>query len=736
MPPPSYRWHEGQYEVTRSICWSPPGCHGGCGVLLYSRDGKLVRVEGDESNPFNNGRLCVRGLNTPEALYHPKRLTKPLLRAGRKGENRWREIAFDDAIEIIAEKFLDIKARFAAESVIFCKGTARDIGGYLPRLCYGFGSPNYFGFGPGNGNACYRPRVAVSTALLGSLLLPDLGQFDSSGAKGGRYIPPKCILIWGANPIHSNPDGLHGGWVSDLMKSGTELIVVDPQRTWLASKAKHWLQIRPGTDAALALGMIHVLFKADLVDKDFCRDWVIGVDDIKAVANEYPPERAARIAGVNSEDVVAAAHFLAASKPANLIWGVSVDMNPGCLGTIQGLIALMALTGNIENPGGMILSGDPFGVKRRGDDLSDFSDVRCPRIGADRYPLIEIGNPYGQPDVLLDQMESGDPYPIKAAWLQGTGVIPSSFADPRRVTRLFSNLDFSVLVDVFLTPAAVAFADVVLPAAMYPEKDSIYVHFSQLSAINKAIVPPGQCRSDAEIILQLGRRIAPDYFPWEDIRQWLDYRLEPSGMNFAELRETGSLRPAIEYSKHDQSKLRNDRKRGFKTPSGKIELNSSVIRKMGLNPLPHFSDCLFEYQHKYGKDDYPFTLTTGTRKPYYFCAEHRHMASLRKLQPNPLVTIHPETGLKTGIKEGDTVRIFSPFGSCLMKAQISDRFAPDVIHCDFGWWFPEKKGDAPELFGVMQSNVNALLPSGLQGPGGLGYPFRCFICNIEKAKNR
>ena len=696
------------------------------------KDSRLVKIEGDKANHFNRGRLCVRGRNIIEAMYHPARLQQPLIRSGERGENRWREASLPEAADLIAGKFLDIKKRFGAESVIFCKGTAFDIGAYLPRLCYGFGSPNYFGFGPGNGNACYRPRVAVSTAVMGRLPIPDLGQFDTSQNEDYHFTPPKCILIWGANPVKSNPDGLFGGWITDLMKSGGEIIVVDPQKTELAVKAKHWLRLTPGTDGALALGMLNVIFEEELYDKKFCGEWVTGLEDVKAAAAEYPPEKAASITGVTKNDIVKAARFFAESNPANMVWGVSVDMNPGCIGTILSLLSLMTVTGNIENPGGMVLPSDPFGVKRRGDSISDFPEIKLKRIGAEEYPLIETGNPYAQPDVLLDQMESGEPYPIKAAWIQGTSIIPSSFADPERVIKLFKSLDFIVFADIFMNPGAMALADVILPAAMYPEKDSLYVHFSQLGAINKAVEPLGECRSDGEIILEIGRRIAPDYFPWNNIHEWLDYRLKPAGMTFAELKEKHTLKPRIEYAKHASGRLRPHCMHGFDTPSGKIELNSSVLRKMNLKPVPHYRDYTCGYWDEYGKDDYPFILTSGSRSVYYFGSQQRNIAFLRNKRRFPIVHINTADAQVKGVNTGDWLNIYSPFGNCKMKAEVSEKFPKGVIHCDSGWWFPERKGEEPELFGVRESNVNALLPSGLQGPGGLGYPFRCFICNVEK----
>ncbi|MCX6639059.1 MAG: molybdopterin-dependent oxidoreductase [bacterium] len=724
-----YRWRDGDIDIIRSVCWSPPGCHGGCGVLLKVQDRQLIGVRGDPENRFNAGRLCPRGKCIVEAVYHPQRLLHPLIRDGQRGENHWRRTSFAEAADLIAGKFLKIKRSFGAESIIFCKGTALDVGAWLPRLAYAFGSPNYFGFGPGNGNACYRPRVALSTVVMGSLPLPDLGQFETPAQ---QYRRPGCILVWGANPINSNPDGLHGSWVLDRLKDGTGLVVVDPQKTGIAEQAQHWLRLLPGTDGALALGLIRELFHSNLIDEVFCRDWVLGLQELRLAAEPYNPERTAAQTGVAPADVIKAARFLGHSNPLALVWGVAVDMNPGCLGTIHGLLALAALTGSIEVPGGMVLQSDPFNVRRRGDSATNFSEVITRRIGADRYPLIEIGNPYGQPDILLDQMESNQPYPIKAAWLQGTGIVPSSFADPERVLRLFDQLEFIVTIDTFLTPTAVALADVILPAAMYPEKDSLFVHFSQLGAINKAVEPQGECQADAEIVLQLGRRIAPQHFPWINAREWIEDRLRPSGLTFAELQQRGSLVAPLTYQKHERGMLRPDGKPGFATLSGKIELDSSLLRELGLMSTAHYHDCKSEYRQQYGIKDFPYLLTSGTRRPYYFGAEHRNIPSLRRRQPEPWVEMNHDTAIQAGIENDDLVRIFSPFGSCTMKARISERFPAGVVHCDSGWWYPEQEAAKPELFGFRRSNVNALLPSGLQGPGGFGYPFRCFVCNVQK----
>lgn len=689
--------------------------------MLYAKDGKLCKVVGDKGNRFNKGKLCIRGLNVLEMLYHPQRLLYPQVRAGKRGENRWSKISWEEALSITADKFNRIKAEYGAESVIFCKGTARDIGAWITRLCYGFGSPNYFGFGPANGNACYRPRTAVSTVVLGSVPVPDIGQFDYSETGGFR--PPKCLLIWGANPVHTNPDGIFGGNVIDLMNAGTDLIVIDPQKTGLASKAKYYLQVKPGTDAALALGILKVVIDRNLFDREYCDNRILGFAELRNAVKDYPLDKVSEITGVSAEIIEKAALFFAENSPAGVFWGVAVDMHRDCIGIIQALIALMAVTGNIGIPGGWVFPGEPLGVARRGDNIDDFPEITRRPIGWEEYPLTAIGNPYGQPDVLLKQMETGLPYPIKGAWIQGAGIVPSGFAEPEKAIELFRKLIFIAFTDVFINPAMAAFADIIFPAAMYTEKDSIYVHNCQLGAIIKAVKPPGECKSDAEINLLLGKRIAPKYFPWDDVRGWIDYRLKPAGLDFDRLKELGSIVPKISSAIY---------KPPFQTPSGKIELYSTLLEKMGLPPLPYYQDP-YEYFSAEQKANHPYILTTGARKPYFFGAEQRNSPSSRKIQREPEVTIHPSTAAQKGITAGDRVKIYSPFGSCYMTAKISENYRQEVIHCDSGWWYPEREGAEPELFGLREANVNNLFPAGLQGKSGLGYPFRSFICNVEKA---
>ena len=254
-----WRYEEGEYTVTRGSAWSGPGCHLGCGVLMYTdKDGKLVKVEGDPENPMTEGRLCVRCLDMPEIVNHKDRLTYPMKRArADRGKNKWERVSWDEAYDIVEREFNAIKDEYGAESVVFIHGTGRDIAPWQSRLCWSFGSPNY-----GNvlsGNACYLPRVAGMAATTGSFWIADVAQhfpdrFDHEG-----WTMPEVMFVWGNNPLIANSDGFFGHWVIDLMKRGMKTVVIDPRVTFLAAKANLHLPIRPGTDAALALGMLNVI---------------------------------------------------------------------------------------------------------------------------------------------------------------------------------------------------------------------------------------------------------------------------------------------------------------------------------------------------------------------------------------------------------------------------------------------------------------------------------------------
>ena len=741
-----YTWEENGYKVVRSIARSGPGCHEGCGVLLFVKDGRLVKVEGDPGNPFNKGRLCPRCLALPQVVYHPDRLRHPLRRTGKRGQGKWERISWKDAFAHITKRFGEIKNTSGPEAVIFCSGTGRDISPYITKLAYSFGSPNRVSFGPLQGHACFAPKVATMNTTIGDPVIADFAQSFPERYDNPNWKRPEVIVIWGNNPVFSNSDGLLGHWLIDCMRKGSEVIVIDPRKIWLATRAKLWLQIRPGTDAALALGLLYVIITEKLYDEDFIRNWTYGFDELKARVQDYDPETVSQITWIPAEKIIEAARIYAAAKPAALQWGVALDQSKECLPTIHAIIALWSITGNLDVPGGNIIKGRNFGI---GPEVNEHfmtidAQIMQKKIGWGRYPFLDRVYRPAVGASLLEQMSTGVPYLIRAAWIQTTNTFVCGAADSKRVYENFKKLDFVVVVDLFMTPTVMAFADIVLPAATYAERDGIALtggHQLWVGAVNKAIEPVGECKSDMEINLSLGKQWNPGAWPWPSVQDMFSAMIKPMGVSFEELREIGYAYDTFTYQKYAKGLLRPDKKPGFKTPTGKVELYATVFEECGLDPLPYFEEPpespLREPWET--RTEYPLILTTGAKTPGFFHSEHRQIPLLRQLNPDPLVEIHPQTAETYGIKEGDWVCIENRHGKCRQRAKLTYDIHPQVIHAQHGWWFPEKPGPKPSLFGAWESNINVLLPSGHRGKSyigkaGFGFPFKSLMCRVYKEK--
>lgn len=734
-------WTEGDTKIVRSIARTAPGCHEGCGVLLYVKDDKLLKVEGDPEYPINQGRLCPRCICLPEVVYHPDRLTYPLRRVGKRGEGKWERIEWEEAFDTIADRMAELREQCGPQSMVFCQGTGRDIMPYISRLAYSYGSPNIITFGPLHGNACWWPKVIGMKSILGAYAVADCAQSFPDGFNNKGWRVPGCLVIWGNDPVVSNPDSFMGYWIVECMKRGTKLIVIDPRKTWLASRAKIWIQVRPGTDSALALGMLNVIINEGLYDKEFVEKWTHGFDELKIRVQDFPLDKVSEITWVPREQIAEVARVYAKDKPAAVQWGVALDQTKECVPTLHAIMALWALTGNIEVPGGNVFSRELYGMDQQfhwGYELMS-REQWDKKSGKGMYPLLDL-HPYfpGPGEAMIEQMLQGEPYPIKGSWIQSTNTIACGAADPKRTYQAFKKMELNVVVDLFVTPTAAAFADFILPAATYAEKDGIAIPIGMstfVGTINKAIEPVGECKSDLEIDYEVGRRLNPDAWPWTGILEVLNVLAKPTGMKFSELREKGFASDSFVYGKHEKGLLRPDGKPGFNTQTGKVELYSTVFEKCGLDPLPYFEEPPESPATSEIAQSYPLILITGPRVRGFFHSEHRQIPSLRKMNPDPLTEIHPETAHSLGIRDGDWIWIENKHGKCRQRARLTDRIHPRMVSAQHGWWFPEMDGREPYLFGVWKSNVNLLLPSGWTGKSGLGYPFKTQMCKIYKAEN-
>jgi len=762
---------------------------------------------------MNQGRLCARALAMTQYVDHPDRLRYPVKRTGKRGEGKWLRITWAEAFDLIEEKMNTIREEHGPESMVFNVGTGRDIYAWICMLAYAYGSPNVmFGL---SGQACYGPRLSAVITVQGDFAVFDAAQWFPDRYRDPRYTPPECMIIWGYNIHATCPDNQFGHWIVDLMKKGTKIICIDPRLSWFASRSKHHLRLRPGTDSALVMGFLNVIINQDLHDKKFLERWTNGAhliredtgkllreddltdtgshgnfaawdaendrpviwesadvayrdsqaspalsgqwevvlangdtvrchtawDEFCREVDTYPLDRVEAITGVPAKDIRAAAELYAKSKPASIHWGVAVDMTPALTPLVTGITALWALTGNMDIPGGNVFARFAFDVVSyalpgtTGPIRLKTKEMDKPRIGADRFMPLNKFYWRCQTDMTLDQIFTEKPYPIKGMWIQTAGIMQGLGMDPKRWKKALEKLDFVVAVDLFHTPTT-QYADVVLPAGTFHEKDSFRGWWVPLQSINKAMTVD-ECLPDVEINFELAKRFDPEY-DYETIYDLYDDILKPSGMTFKELQEKGWAYPpegssSCPYRRHEKGLLRPDKKPGFRTQTGLFELYSTLREEWDLEPVPHHEEPPFTPVSRPDlAKDYPLILSTGRRSPAFFHSEHRNIPWLREIDPDPLVEIHPDTAASHGIGNGEWMWIENWMGRARYKAKLTPVVPEWMIMASHGWWFPEKEAAEPSLYGVWESNINQLIPMNHHGKDGQGAPIKHSMCKIYK----
>lgn len=660
-------------KSTCSICG-----HNQCGVIVKVKDNKVLEVIPDKDDPVTEGAICSKGISSVELLYHPDRLKYPLVRDGERGSGRWRRASWDEALDLISKKLLEIKEKYGPESVVMARGTNR--GSWIRlfnRFANAFGTPNWTESG---GAQCYTPRSLAQKITFGGLALewPDLKN-------------SKTILVWGANPPATWPPKAKK--IMYAKRNGAKIIAVDPVQSNMASQADIWLPVRPGSDVALALGMLSVIINEKLYDEEYVRKYTIGFDKLKERISHYDLKWSSRLTWVDEDKIAEAARLYATNRPSSIVVSATIDEIADPIQLGRSLCILAAITGNVDVRGGNIF---PETAGQVSIDTNDFilldkipEHLDEKRLGADRYPLLSrnlgINFPMAHYPTVIEAILTGKPYPIKAMFIMG-GNPALAIANSQKVEEALKKVEFLAVVDLFMSKTA-EFADVVLPAASWLEydglADSIQATYGSLR-IRQKVATLGEARSDTWIILELAKRMKLEGF-WDSEEEYLNYILKPLGITFEEFRRRGGI---ILREPDIGKRLRN----GFETPSGKIELYSQLLENWGFDPLPSYTEP-FEspYSSPSLAEEYPYVLTTGRRVPAYFHTSQRNIKSLRKLCPDPICEINIETAKKLGISEGDLVRIETPRGYAIMRAKLIHGIHPRAVAVQHGW--PDEAND-------------------------------------------
>jgi anaerobic selenocysteine-containing dehydrogenase len=742
-------------EVRRALCF---GCWLQAGVLATVENGKVVKLKGEPGHPVNQGWICERSKAFIEHLYHEDRLNAPLKRMGKRGEGKWEKISWDDALDEVSAKLEQIRTESGAEAVASVGGTGRGFSEmFKVRFMNLFGSPNH----ANAGQWCSVVSRQIHAAVYGA------------GASRAVKEPCKCAVIWGGNPAEAFacifPQHVKA------KRKGTQYIVIDPKYSETAARlADHWLKLRPGTDAALALGWLNVIIEENLYDRDFVQKWCHGFDQLKERVKQYPPKKVAEITWVPPEQIVQTARLYATSNPAAIIWGVKSDMQGVNVTSItHAKCILRAISGNLDVIGGDMLSGPcekaNYGALMELMDLLP-AEQRKKQLGAEDHKLWcfpgyemvqEVAKPYWydkglsagflpgchEPSIwtaILDQK----PYPVRGLICGACNPL-IAYPNTKRIYEALksANLELFIVAEQWMTPSAML-ADYVFPITNWLEHPQMYTQTFQGSgsaaAMGQRVVQPlGERRSDFEFYRGLGVRLGQKNYWRPNLEKEWDYCLEPlldelnlkSSEEFAVKKRFWSP-PAVE-KRYEQIDPVTGKPKGFATPTGKVELYSTIFEKLGYDPLPNYTEppetpvSQPELARKY-----PFILITGARFRPMHHSEHRQIRSLRKLYPYPTVEINPDTARQLGIGEGDWVVIETLRGKIKQKAKLTSRILPRMVESQHGWWFPEEIGEDPVLFGTFESNVNVLTPDSEDfcDPATGAVTFGPLLCRIYPLK--
>ncbi|MBI4332876.1 MAG: molybdopterin-dependent oxidoreductase [Chloroflexi bacterium] len=702
----------------RIVKTSCKGCHGGCGVIVTVSDGVITRIEGNPDWP-TRGTMCSKGLAAVQHVNNPNRILYPLKRSGQRGEGKWQRISWDEALDAIAAKIKQCVAESGANSVCVGQGTSRGYTQYSGRFRNTIGTCSQVGAG----HVCFYPRLAVFGLTVGGRLYCDYHGW------GGQF--PKTHIVWAKQLEVTNADGEMGVWFLDSLEHAKNLIVVDPRATGIAGRATHLLQLRPGTDAALALGMMNVIINEGLYDREFVANWTHGFDKLRERVQDYPPSKVAEITWIPEEKIVRAARAFAIDTPGCIQIGQPTEASNNTTQNLRAMISLAAITGNIERPGGMVnWMPTPVGpTEAFAVEVPVPEENRQSATAAGVYKLWAPGR--GHAETFFRELNEGK-HPIRMLHQQG-GDILMSVVDTKAVFSGLMKLDFISVVDQFMSPLA-EYADIVLPAAHWLETDDIWdMHPTfYVSAVNKVVEPPGEAWQDSKIMNELGKRINPALW-FKDIEAALDHQLRKAGVTWKQFREMGFISRTGKDQKYYKYKTDYWRKGGgFNTPTGKVELYSTVLEKLGYDPLPYYIEPNESpYSTPELAKEYPLVLSTGGRAPYYFHSQYRQIPYLRQLQPYPRLQIHPDTAKGLGIAEGDWAWIETPRGRIRQKASLFAGVDPRVVIAQASWWYPDMP--APE-HGMWVSNANVLTSSdGPFDPAMGSSSHRALLCKVYRA---
>jgi anaerobic selenocysteine-containing dehydrogenase len=601
-------------------------------------------------------------------------------RVGAKGEGKFQRVTYAEAIKFIAENLTDLKKKYGPESLGTVSPAFRSYSQYIYRFLQTHGSPNY-----GHSGICAVQRSFIFAYTLGGSTTADWGNAD-------------LILLWGAQPVYS---GSSKGGVTKIVAAkqrGVKIIAIKPTMESDVAKADMWVPIRPGTDAALGLAMINVIINENLYDAAFVKDWCYGFDQLKAHVQQFKPEWAEPITGIPAAQIKEVARLYATTPKAAIETSNGGEHARAANDTYRSIAILMAITGHLDKKGTNVwASGSKMPAPRNPLMAEVYTQEWVDKLLG--YELPKELQPYTEGTScslyrLWNSVLGGEKYPVRAIISPGSQSIAST-RGTKKVMEALKKLEFLVLVDVMRT-SDMPWADVIIPVStMYETDHPFETSGSWIMARNKVIEPLGETKSDYEFWLDLGVAMGYGKDWWDgDIKKHMDWRMEPLGMTYEELRTKYPKGRTYENNPmtYEQYATRFSTKstrigKGPYLPEGKVALYNTTFEKIGFTPMPVWRElpegptATPELLAKY-----PLLMSDYHTSRTYNAAWLRNVPYLREIEPYPFLQIHPDTAKARGVNDGDWIRVEGPHGWIKVKAQYYPGIRPDVVFLLHGWW--------------------------------------------------
>ncbi|HTW88834.1 MAG TPA: molybdopterin-dependent oxidoreductase [Candidatus Binataceae bacterium] len=632
-------------ETYRTMC--PMNCLPTvCGMQVEVADGQVVRVHGDPANPESRGFLCLRGRATGEIIDSPSRLLRPRVR-DRRNSDSWRDVTWDQALDDIAGA---IRTAGAHRTSVWCgHGVIVNMVGLAMSLRFA----NMLGAQLWDGSIVCWGLGGFGVWLTG---VPAVNSAEDLAENA------ELVLLWGAN-LASQPTTAPR--ITAARKRGARVIAIDIRRTEACDHADQYMLVRPGTDAALALAMMHVIVDENLHDHEFIEHHTVGFEALSAHIAGCPPEWAEAETGVPAGDIRALAREYAASRRATiLLGGSSMNKTANRWYAARAISCLPGLTGNLGRPGAGM-------GPRHGADAGVWYNAFGGIVPHDhKAPETVIPS---EMDTILSAIESGQ---IEVLILPGTNML-SSYADTARLERALARVKLVVCIDLFMSDTSRAFADLVLPGTAWLEESGLKFGPSYIHLMDRVLDPPGETRPVWQMFAALAERLRLEgFFPWSSIDGLLDAILDKDQTGHAKVAELRASSPSVRIDVPSYAYATLE----FPTPSGKVEFFSERAQAMGLPPLPI-------YEPPVHGTAYPLAFVQGRSLTQFhaFYDHGRALPSLAKADPEPVLWMSTADALSRGIGDGAMVRFYNEGGEMRARARVTERMpAGTVWMCD-GW---------------------------------------------------